>query len=206
METSASQTSSLFTSAGLVHKLYLKSRGKLRVHCLLHTFSVVYWLLPGQVQFTRVRRSACWARQWCSWVQPWCKEGAGNTFYPLKFTRFTQMQCRTCCNNCFDVYKLLMSNDIDRPPTSWSIYCGDEKQWIILEWPNAVLSSTYCLSSLCWVKWIAHMLMCKSSPVTFILSSHRWAVNRLLYVRTRSLACRCLLSSESISIVNLLQT
>ena len=23
---------------------------------------------------------------------------------------------------CFDVYKLLMSNDIDRPPASWSIY------------------------------------------------------------------------------------
>ena len=21
----------------------------------------------------------------------------------LKFTRFTQMQCRKCCNNCFDV-------------------------------------------------------------------------------------------------------
>ena len=37
---------------------------------------------------------------------------------------------------CFDVYKLLMSNDIDRPPASWSIYCGDEKQQIILEWPN----------------------------------------------------------------------
>ena len=42
-------------------------------------------------------------------------------------------QCRN--NNCFDVYKLLMSNDIDRLPASWSIYCGDEKQWIILEWP-----------------------------------------------------------------------
>ena len=28
----------------------------------------------------------------------------------------------------FDAYKLLMSNDIDRPPASWSIYCGDEKQ------------------------------------------------------------------------------
>ena len=41
------------------------------------------------------------------------------------------------------------------------------------------------------------MLMHKSSSVTFILSSHRWAVNCLLYVRTRSLACRCLLSSES---------
>ena len=34
----------------------------------------------------------------------------------LKFTRFTQMQCRKCCNNCFDVYKLLMSNDNDRLP------------------------------------------------------------------------------------------
>ena len=32
----------------------------------------------------------------------------------MKFTRFTQMQCRKCCNNCFDVYKLLMSNDNDR--------------------------------------------------------------------------------------------
>ena len=31
-----------------------------------------------------------------------------------------------CCNNCFDVYKLLMSNDIDRLPASWSICCGDE--------------------------------------------------------------------------------
>ena len=28
----------------------------------------------------------------------------------LKFTRFTQMQCRKCCNNRFDVYKLLMNN------------------------------------------------------------------------------------------------
>ena len=28
-----------------------------------------------------------------------------------------------------------MSNDIDRKPASWSIYCGDEKQRIILEWP-----------------------------------------------------------------------
>ena len=55
----------------------------------------------------------------------------------LKFTRFTQMQCRKCCNNRFDVYKLLMSNDIDHPPASWSIYCGDEKQCIILEWPYA---------------------------------------------------------------------
>ena len=45
----------------------------------------------------------------------------GGCFY----TRFTQMQCRKCC---FDVYKLLMTNDIDRPPASWSIYCGDEKQ------------------------------------------------------------------------------
>ena len=26
----------------------------------------------------------------------------------LKFTRFTQMQCKKCCNNCFDMYKLLM--------------------------------------------------------------------------------------------------
>ena len=46
-------------------------------------------------------------------------------------------QCRQCC---FDVYKLhvLMSNDIDRPPASWSICCGDEKQWIILEWPYEI--------------------------------------------------------------------
>ena len=39
--------------------------------------------------------------------------GVGNAFY-LNFTRFTQMQCRKCCNNCFDMYKLLMSNDNDR--------------------------------------------------------------------------------------------
>ena len=39
-----------------------------------------------------------------------------------------KLQCRKCCNNRFDVYKLLMSNDIDRPPASWSIYCGDENQ------------------------------------------------------------------------------
>ena len=44
----------------------------------------------------------------------------------LKFTRFTQMQCR---KRCFDMYKLLMSNDIDCPPASWSIYCG------VLDWP-----------------------------------------------------------------------
>ena len=37
---------------------------------------------------------------------------------------------------CFDVYKLLMSNDIDRPPASWSIYCGDEKQWSGLRVPR----------------------------------------------------------------------
>ena len=42
-----------------------------------------------------------------------------------RFMMFTQVQCRKCC---FDVYKLLMSNDIDCPLTSWSIYCGDEKQ------------------------------------------------------------------------------
>ena len=41
--------------------------------------------------------------------------------------RFTQMQCRKCC---FDVYKLLMSNDIDRPPPhpGASTVHGDEKQ------------------------------------------------------------------------------
>ena len=45
----------------------------------------------------------------------------GRCFY----TRFSQMQYRKCC---FDVYKLLMSNDIGCPPASWSIYCGDVKQ------------------------------------------------------------------------------
>ena len=33
----AKHPTSLFMSAELVHKLYLKSRGKLRMHCLLHT-------------------------------------------------------------------------------------------------------------------------------------------------------------------------
>ena len=28
-----------------------------------------------------------------------------------------------------------MNNTFDHPSTSWSIYSGDEKQWIILEWP-----------------------------------------------------------------------
>ena len=106
--------------------IYLKSRGKLCVCYLLHTmFLVVYWV-SGPVRFTLVRRSACWAKWWCSWVQPYCTGS-------LRFMRFTQMQCRKCC---FDVYKLLMNNDIDRPPASLSIYCGDENQWIILEWPK----------------------------------------------------------------------
>lgn len=36
----------------LIHRLYLKSRGKLHVRCLLHeTFLVVYWVL-GLVRFT----------------------------------------------------------------------------------------------------------------------------------------------------------
>ena len=59
LETSASQT---FTSTELVHKLYLKSRGKLRV---LFTAHNVYW-----VRFSYFRHSACWARRWCFWVQP----------------------------------------------------------------------------------------------------------------------------------------
>ena len=51
----------------------------------------------------------------------------------LKFTRFTQMQCRKCCNNSFDVYKLLMSNDIDCPsaPGASTVVMRN-----ILEWPN----------------------------------------------------------------------
>ena len=62
LETSASQT---FTSTELIHKLYLKSRGKVCVCCLLHTtFLVVYW-----VRFSYVRHLACWARRWCFWVQ-----------------------------------------------------------------------------------------------------------------------------------------
>ena len=88
----------------------LKSRGKLCMHCLLHTFSE----FRGQYSLHMFDAQHA----------------------TLKFTRFTQMQCRKCCNNCFDVYKLLMSNDIDHPspppppppPASWSIYCGDEKQ------------------------------------------------------------------------------
>ena len=39
--------------------------------------------------------------------------------------RFTQMQCRKCCDN---IVLTCTSNDIDRLPASWSIYCGDEKQ------------------------------------------------------------------------------
>ena len=48
----------------------------------------------------------------------------------LKFTRFTQMQCRKCC---FDVYKLLMSNDIDHscphPGASTVVMRNNELYW-----------------------------------------------------------------------------
>jgi len=68
---------------------------------------------------------------WCWRVQENKRWKESALVRKCEFTRFTQMrmQCRKCCNNRFDVYKLLLSNDIDRPPhPSWSVYCGDEKQ------------------------------------------------------------------------------
>jgi len=124
---------SLFTSAELVHTLYLKSRGNLCVRCLLHTtFSVVY-LIEFRGQYGLHVFDVQRAEQDSGVLE--CNRSARRVQEMPSTLKFTQMQCRKCCNNCFDVYKLLMSNDIDHPPASWSIYCGDEKQWIILEWP-----------------------------------------------------------------------
>ena len=52
-----------------------------------------------------------------------CREDAGNAFYPEVY------EVHSDAMQCFDVYKLLMSNDIDHLPASWSIYCGDELYW-----------------------------------------------------------------------------
>ena len=117
----AKHPTSLFTSAELVHKLYLKSRRKLSVHCLLHT-CFQYSLLSFRASTVYTCSTFSVLSKTMVFLSATVVQG--RCFY----MRFTQMQCRKCCNNCFDVYKLLMSNDIDRPPASWSIYCGDEKQ------------------------------------------------------------------------------
>ena len=115
LETSASQTSYLHYSRlrnSFTIKLYLKSRGRLcvcTVYCMQRLLSfgasTVYTLFDVQRAeqedgVLECNRSAKRVREMPS---------------TLKFTRFTQMQWRKCCNNCFDVYKLPMSNDIDHP-------------------------------------------------------------------------------------------
>ena len=84
---------SLFTSTELVHKLYLKSRGKLRMRCLLYTtFLVVYWVSGqyGLDMFDAQRAEQDDGIFECNRRPRRVREMPST----LKFTRFTQMQCR----------------------------------------------------------------------------------------------------------------
>ena len=93
------------------------------MHCLLHATFIEFWGQYGLHVFNIQRAEQDDGVLECNHSARRVREMP----FTLKFTRFTQMHCRKCCNNCFDVYKLPMSNDIDCPSASWSIYCGDEK-------------------------------------------------------------------------------